>query len=132
MDEQTPKWRLALEKAIKLSPVKWKPMAREAGLGETFIRDFMERGQVPSVENFLKLCRYFGIDPAGLFEGEHISDEHIAIEMERTALARAFKEATELEPPQQRVVLEGLRGILAAVRGHPGQPQSKPKRKRAA
>lgn len=44
----------------------WKPMSEAAGFNETFFRDLVERGHIPKIDYFIRICRYLGLDPAGI------------------------------------------------------------------
>jgi hypothetical protein len=94
-----------------------------AGLGRTFVRDFMDRRQTPSVKNAIKLCRALGIAPATLFDEGHVSDEDIAFQMESKAIRSAMTELLALDPHDRRVILSSLRAQIAiAKRNPPGGP----------
>lgn len=41
-----------------------KGVSLKAGLGETALRDVLERGRDPSVDNFLALCLAAHVDPS--------------------------------------------------------------------
>lgn len=51
-----PIWRQKLRDALERKQVSMKALSKAAGLGETFVRDILERGRVPSFENAEKLC----------------------------------------------------------------------------
>jgi hypothetical protein len=90
-----------------------------AGLGRTFVRDFMDRRQTPSVKNAIKLCRALGIAPVTLFDEGHVSDEDIALQMESKAVRRVMAELLDLDPPDRRLILSALRAQIAVAKANP-------------
>lgn len=67
-------WRERLTELIKSSGIAPKALSLKAGLSETFVRDFLQRGQAPNVANLVKLCAALGVDPSVLFEDAETRD----------------------------------------------------------
>lgn len=57
MDQE---WATRFRERLKQSGMTMKAASLEAGLGETFVRDMLERGRVPSVDKLLKLAHVVG------------------------------------------------------------------------
>ena len=47
-----------------------KRLSLKAGLGETTVRDIIERGRTPSIDNFVAIADALGVSPAFLLQGE--------------------------------------------------------------
>lgn len=110
----------AIEPLIESGEKTAKQIGVEAGLGATFVRDFIERGQVPGVNNLLKLCNYLGLDIDYVFSKEHKPSEDIAAVMQKVEMARAMKDISTLPLETQRLLMANLRAdfdLVKSVRG---------------
>jgi hypothetical protein len=47
----------------------WKRLSKEAGLGETFVRDVLDYDKDPSVANLTKLATQLGVSVSEILEG---------------------------------------------------------------
>lgn len=61
-------WRDNLRAAIKAKRSNMKAVSIDAGLGETFVRDVLERGFDPKVSNFVALAEALEMEPSDLLE----------------------------------------------------------------
>jgi transcriptional regulator with XRE-family HTH domain len=57
-----------------------KQLCKEAGLGETFVRDILEYGKDPSVGKLLKLANKLGVSVAEILEGTPAASHNIRID----------------------------------------------------
>lgn len=55
-----PPWRANLARAVHQDGRALKQISIAADLGETFVRDVLKRGRVPSLENVIVLARVLG------------------------------------------------------------------------
>lgn len=99
----------AIEPLIDSGEKTAKQIGLEAGLGATFVRDFIERGQVPGVNNLIKLVNYLGLDIEYVFSKEHKPSEEIAAVMQAVSMARTMSDLGTLPEETQRLIIEGLR-----------------------
>ena len=60
-------WQKRLTDAIDRKKTNMKRLSLAAGLEETFVRDALVRGRIPSVDNAMKLCRELGMSYAAIF-----------------------------------------------------------------
>lgn len=60
-------WRDKLREAINLRGTTMKALSKAAGLGETFVRDVLERERTPSIENAQKLCETLDVPYEDVF-----------------------------------------------------------------
>ena len=61
-------WRDNLRAAIKAAKTNMKALSLVAGLGETFVRDVLERGFDPKLSNFVAIADALEIEPSALLE----------------------------------------------------------------
>ncbi len=62
-------WRRRLREAVGQSGAKtMKALSLAAGLGETFVRDVLERGRVPSIENLIAISDKLDVSVGWLLE----------------------------------------------------------------
>lgn len=59
--------REALRRAMKAKGAKAKPLAKLAGLGETVVRDFMDKGVEPRIGTLIKIADALEVPAASLF-----------------------------------------------------------------
>jgi len=59
-----------IKEALAEEGLDMKAASRKAGKGETFVRDLLERGRSPSVDNLLALAKGINRHPAWLLTGE--------------------------------------------------------------
>lgn len=64
-------WRERLQRRIDDLGMTRLDAARRAGVGPTAIRDIIDRGQTPSVENLSKIARALGLTLTELYEGDN-------------------------------------------------------------
>ncbi len=62
-------WKDRIRKALQDKGLSMKEASLRAGKGETFVRDLLERGRAPSIDNFLAIAKIVG-QPAGYLLGE--------------------------------------------------------------
>lgn len=110
----------AIEPLIESGEKTALQIGLEAGLGRTFVRDFIDRGQVPSVNNMLKLTNYLGLDIEYVFSKEHKPSEEIAAVMQTVSVARTMSDLNALPEETQRLILEGLRQQIEIARNARG------------
>jgi transcriptional regulator with XRE-family HTH domain len=70
----TEAWKERLITLINNSGIPPKTLSRKAGLSDTFVRDFLQRDQIPNVVNLGKLCRALDVDIASLFDDSDTRD----------------------------------------------------------
>jgi phage repressor protein C with HTH and peptisase S24 domain len=63
-------WRKRLRSVIEHRSLNMKQLSLAAGLGETAVRDALERGQTPKIDNFAALAKALGLSLSELYEGE--------------------------------------------------------------
>lgn len=64
-------WRVRLEQIVAGPPkLDMKAISLRAGLGATFLRDVLEKGRTPSVENFVAISEALGVSPLYLIYGD--------------------------------------------------------------
>lgn len=109
-------WRQRVFDAVKADGRDRKPICLAAGLNETFLRDLFDRGQNPRVEKLGKLCNELGITLESVFAKHPKSSEDIALEVTKTAIARAAREVLSFPARYQRMILDGMKGQIKVVR----------------
>lgn len=62
-------WKDRIRKALEAKGMTMKEASLAAGKGETFVRDMLERGRAPSVDNFISIAHIVG-KPASYLLGE--------------------------------------------------------------
>lgn len=72
-------WRHRLEKAIANSGLTRAEVARAAGVNPTMLRDILDRGQTPSVDNLAKIARALNLKLGNLYDGELTSEITISV-----------------------------------------------------
>lgn len=66
-------WRDRLRAVLDGPPkLDMKAISLRAGLGATFVRDILERGRQPSVDNFVAVCGAIGVSPLALIYGDEV------------------------------------------------------------
>jgi hypothetical protein len=71
-------WRERLRVLVDGPPkLDMKAVSLKAGLGATFVRDLLEKGRTPSVENFVSVCEALGVSPLTLIYGD--DNPHITV-----------------------------------------------------
>ncbi len=63
-------WRARLRREIEMKGVSMKAASLGAGLGETFVRDILERDRDPSIDKLAQLAASLGMSMASLLEPE--------------------------------------------------------------
>lgn len=64
-------WRDRLRLIIDGPPkLDMKAISLKAGLGATFVRDILEKGRTPSIDNFIAMCGAIGASPLTLLYGD--------------------------------------------------------------
>jgi transcriptional regulator with XRE-family HTH domain len=64
-------WRKRLQEIIDGTPgLSMKAVSVRAGLNPSAVHDIIKRGNAPSIESFLAICRALGVSPSQLLEGE--------------------------------------------------------------
>lgn len=63
-------WRQRLTARLHELGLTRAEVARRAGVGPTALRDILDRGQTPSVENLSKIARSLGVSLSYLYEGD--------------------------------------------------------------
>jgi transcriptional regulator with XRE-family HTH domain len=88
---QNPDWKTRLRTLLDERGMPMKSASLAAGLGETFVRDILERNRRPSAENLAALARVLGTTVSGLLGDEEARPSADA------AAPSGFREA-EAEP----------------------------------
>lgn len=60
-------WRERLRDEIAAKGTNMKSLSKAADLGETFVRDILERSRVPSIENAQKICEKLDVSYEAIF-----------------------------------------------------------------
>ncbi|MDX3927652.1 MAG: XRE family transcriptional regulator [Shinella sp.] len=95
------KWEKNFRERLQASGLNMKAVSLKAGLGETFVRDMLERGRVPSIDKFQRLAKVLGTTVADLLdEGIEISSS--------VPLVGYIGAGAEVLPEFEQVPPEGL------------------------
>jgi phage repressor protein C with HTH and peptisase S24 domain len=68
-------WRERLKRAIERKQTTMKALSKGAGLGETYVRDILERDRDPSVENAKRLCATLNTSYESIFGEGPLEDQ---------------------------------------------------------
>jgi len=60
-------WRKNLRDAIARKGTNMRRVSLDAELGETYVRDMLERGRTPTIENAERIARALGVQSASIF-----------------------------------------------------------------
>src|SRR4030081_171625 len=79
MEEDAPLWKRRLQEVVAARfDGNMKAASLRAGLSETFVRDALVRGRVPTVENLAKLAEASGL-PVKAFFSEDFSNGQVRV-----------------------------------------------------
>lgn len=93
-------WRDRLQQRIDALGLTRLDVSRRAGVGPTAIRDIVDRGQTPSVENLAKIARAVGMTLTELYEG----DKRVDILLRVNGVTTGQSMWAELHGRHQKVV----------------------------
>lgn len=72
-------WRTRLKDAIDASDLSRAEIARRAGLNLTMLRDILDRGRTPSVDNLARIARVLNLSLGNLYDGDIIRTVNIVV-----------------------------------------------------
>ncbi len=93
-----------------------KTICKGAKVNDTFLRDILERGQSPSVDNIHKVLKFIGAEWSYIFGGEHIDSEEIAQNLMNTEMRRLLKQVQDLSAESQALIIANLRNLIDTAR----------------
>lgn len=96
-------WAKRFREALKDSGHTMKSASIEAGLNDSFVRDMLERGRVPSIDKFQKLARVVGKTVSWL-----LGDEQQPQFSSMVPLMGFVGAGAEVEPEFEQIPPEGL------------------------
>lgn len=119
-------WRQRLQRCLEeKTELNMKGVSLAAGLNETAVRDVLERGRTPSVDNFIAIATAVGVSPSWLLEGEEPPLVRVPIIGEVSA-GEAWQPVDDLAPGASLEVAEfsiaGADPIGIRVRGNSMMP----------
>lgn len=72
-------WQQRLKDVLRENRLSMKALSLKAGLSESAVRDAVNRGREPSVENFIKMAEAAGVSPGYLLQGDERFRLHIPL-----------------------------------------------------
>lgn len=96
--------RLRFQTALERSGLDMKSASKKAGLGETFVRDFLQRGRDPSISNLFAAATATGVSVIWLLTGED------------RPLSEFPSEFDLLEEDEKEIIGRQIRGLAALRR----------------
>lgn len=108
MDQE---WATRFRERLKQSGMTMKAASLEAGLGETFVRDMLERRRVPSVDKLLKLARVVGTTVSELL-GESSGPSRIQPVLDPEAQLRSALLAYGVDKGYLDVAILAIKGFV--------------------
>src|SRR5690606_5624556 len=72
-------WRSRLRDAVNSSGLTRAEIARRAGLNATALRDILDRGKTPSVDNLARIVRVLNLSLGKVYDGDIIGRIQLSI-----------------------------------------------------
>lgn len=97
-------WEINIRERLQASGLTMKAASQAAGLNDSFVRDMLERGRVPSIDKFAKLAKVLGTTVADLM-GE------ASVVLHQVPIMGFFTAGAEILPDFEKVPPGGLEQI---------------------